>query len=148
MAIQDDTPGLEVVVCMDGTSLEEYDNDEEEEAKPGLQSGVMKYQAARTVTKYIESVSDQEFTIQLKLAPPFKMDYACLVADVRIDGKLVASPGIQKSHNIRYFSGSYVTKSFRRVVEGMNVDAPGKTGRALVTNFKFAKIETSKLCKL
>lgn len=32
MAIQDDIPGLEVAVCIDGKPLEEYDNDEEEQA--------------------------------------------------------------------------------------------------------------------
>ena len=144
MAIQDHTPGLEVVVCMDGKPLEEYDNDEEEEAKPGLQTGVMKYQAARTITKYIESVSDQEFIIQIDLAPPFKMDCACLWIEVRIDGRNVASPLIQKIGNLDRFSGDCVVTKFQRRVEGKLVEAPGNAGRELLKKFKFAKIETSK----
>jgi hypothetical protein len=144
MAIQDDTPGLEVVVCMDGKPLEEYDNDEEEEAKPGLQTGVMKYQAARTVTKYIESVSDQEFIIQCNLAPPFKMDCACLWIEVRIDGRKLASTLILKSYNLDNFSGDCVAKRFQTRVDGMLVEAPGNAGRQLLKKFKFTKIETSK----
>jgi hypothetical protein len=144
MAIQDNIPGLEVTVCIDGKPLEEYDNDEEEEAKPGLDPEVMKYQAARTVTKYIESVSDQEFIIQIKLAPPFKMDYACLSTSVQIDGRKVASPLIQKIDNLDRFSGDCVVTEFQRRVEGKLVEAPGNAGRELLKKFKFAKIETSK----
>ena len=144
MVIQDHTPGLEVVVCMDGKPLEEYENDEEEEAKPGLQTGVMKYQAARTITKYIESVSDQEFIIQIDLAPPFKMDCACLSIEVHIDGREVACPLILKSSNLDKFSGDCVTTKFQRRVEGMQVEAQGNAGRELLKKFKFAKIETSK----
>lgn len=148
MAIQDDTPGLEVVVCIDGKPLEEYDNDEEEEMKPGLDPEVMKYQAARTVTKYIESVSDQGFVIQINLGPPFKMDYACLSMDVHIDGNRVDSPLIVKSKRPQSFSGDYVTKTVKKRVEGMKVAAPGNTGRELLRKFKFAKIETSKFYHL
>jgi hypothetical protein len=148
MAIQDDIPGLEVVVCIDGKPLEEYDNNEEEQAKPGLPSEVFQYQAARTVTKYIESVSDQEFIIQINLAPPFKMDYACLKADIHIDGKWVSSPLIQKSKNLDFFSGDCVATKYQRRVKGMKVEAPGHEGRALLKSFKFAKIETSKFCNL
>lgn len=148
MAIQDHVPGLEVAVCINGKPLEEYDNDEEEEAKPGLQSEAFRYQAARTVTKYIESVSDQEFAIQLTIGPPFKMDYACLSIDVHIDGKKVDSPLMLKSKRLDFFLGDYVTTKFGKRVEGMKVAAPGNAGRALLKRFKFAKIETSKFCNL
>jgi hypothetical protein len=144
MAIQDHAPGLEVTVCVDGKPLEEYDNDEEEEMRQGLDPEVMKYQAARTVTKYIESVSDQEFIIQINLAPPFKMNYACLSTSVQIDGRKVASPLIQKIDNLDRFSGDCVVTKFQRRVEGKLVEAPGNAGRELLKKFKFAKIETSK----
>lgn len=143
MAIQDDVPGLEVAVCIDGKPLEEYDNDEEEQVKPGLPSEVSQYQAARTVTKYIESVSDQEFTIQLTLGPPFKMDYACLNTRIHIDGKKVDSPSIQKSRNLNSFSEDCVATKFQRKIKGMRVEAPGNAGRALLKRFKFAKIEAT-----
>jgi hypothetical protein len=144
MAIQDHAPGLEVTVCVDGKPLEEYDNDEEEEMRQGLDPEVMKYQAARTVTKYIESVSDQEFIIQINLAPPFKMDCVSLSTSVHIDGRKVASPLIMKSWNLDKFSGDYVKTKFQTRVEGMQVEAPGTAGRELLKKFKFAKIETSK----
>ncbi|PVH81477.1 hypothetical protein DL98DRAFT_169347 [Cadophora sp. DSE1049] len=64
MAIFDLYPGLEVNVTIDGVALPEYDDDEEEALKPGP---VGAYQASRTVTKYIESVSDKELAIEIKL---------------------------------------------------------------------------------
>jgi hypothetical protein len=148
MAIQDDIPGLEVAVCIDGKPLEEYDNDEEEQAKPGLPSEVFQYQAARTVTKYIESVSDQEFAIQLTLGPPFKMDYACLKARIHVDGREVDSLLIQKSRNLDFFSRDCVATKFQRKIKGIIVNAPGNAGRELLKRFKFAKIKTSKCCDL
>lgn len=128
-------------MCMGGKPLKEYDNDEEEEMKPGLDPEVMKYQAARTVTKYIESVSDQEFSIRLTLEPPFKMDCACLSIRIYIDGRNLITPLIQKS--ILKFSGDCVATKFQRSIEGMQVEAPGNAGRELLKKFKFAKIETS-----
>jgi hypothetical protein len=148
IAIQDDIPGLEVVVCINGKPLDEYDNDEKEAAKPGLPSEVFQYQAARTVTKYIESVSDQEFIIQINLAPPSKMDYACLKTIIHIGGKRVASPLIEKSMNLECFTGDCVATQYQRRVKGMKLEAPGREGRALLKSFKFAKIEISKFCNL
>jgi len=62
MAVLDGLPGLEVFVCIDGQPIQEYNDDEEEEV---AQTPVAEYQAAKTVSKFVESISDKEFSIQI-----------------------------------------------------------------------------------
>jgi hypothetical protein len=70
MAILDLVPGLEVTVCVDDHPLEEYNDDEEVEAQPGE---AFQHQASRTVSKYVESITDKEFEIRCNVTSAFNM---------------------------------------------------------------------------
>ncbi|KAG4430283.1 hypothetical protein IFR05_014230 [Cadophora sp. M221] len=129
MAILDRVPGLEVKVHINGQPAQEYDDDEDEQAVPGA---VGWYQAARTVRKYVESISDKEFLVQLSLDNSFKFDCPTLSCELSIDGKVVRSPVIYRKHQ----------ESFTLEIDGIKTSAgDGKT--ALLKPFKFSKIETS-----
>jgi hypothetical protein len=68
-------PGVQVTVECRGESLPEYDNDEEEPHSNSL-------------TKYIEAKSGAEFTIQLRLHPPYPVHSVCF--KLSLDGKCIA----------------------------------------------------------
>ncbi|KAH9207285.1 hypothetical protein DL95DRAFT_396184 [Leptodontidium sp. 2 PMI_412] len=129
MAILDRVPGLEVTVHVDGQQAQEYDDDEGE---PAVLGAVGWYQAARTVRKYVESISDKEFLVQLSLDRSFKFDCPTLSCELSIDGKIVRSPVIYRKHQ----------DSFTLDIDGIKTSA-GDGKRALLKPFKFSKIETS-----
>ncbi len=89
MAVLDGLPGLEVLVCMDGQPLEEYDDDEEEAI---ADTPIAEHQAAKTISKFVESVSEKEFSIRILLRSPFVMDYDSLKSPIYIDGKWCREP--------------------------------------------------------
>ncbi|KAF2004868.1 hypothetical protein P154DRAFT_518926 [Amniculicola lignicola CBS 123094] len=72
MAIIPDQPSLQVEVLVNGTPLQEYDDDEVE-ASP------------TSVTKYIEAKSGAEFAIRWTFTPPFPKNTVML--DIFLDGK-------------------------------------------------------------
>ena len=61
MAISPGLPGVEVIILINGMAVWEY-NDNEVDFKPDELS---QYQALKTISKYIESMTDDEFTIQV-----------------------------------------------------------------------------------
>ncbi|ATZ50290.1 hypothetical protein BCIN_05g06580 [Botrytis cinerea B05.10] len=83
MAVLDKLPGLEFYFEVNGERLEEYDDDEEVEIKPGP---VGKYQSSRTVAKYIEAVTGAAFGIKCHISSGFKMDSPNLFIKVYADG--------------------------------------------------------------
>jgi hypothetical protein len=136
-------PGLEVAVCIDGKPLDEYEDDENEEAAPDRVSA---WQAARTVTKYVPSESDKQFSILIKVKRNYFMDSPGLDFPIRIDGKWITTPCLT---NTRY------PRNHKTLVREFIEDVRGATGRtgtsgapgnaSILQRFKFAKIETSKL---
>jgi hypothetical protein len=62
MAIFPGLPGVEVTILINGMAVWEYDDDDEVDFKPDELS---QYQALKTISKYIESMTDEEFTIQV-----------------------------------------------------------------------------------
>jgi hypothetical protein len=145
MAILESLPGLEVTVCMDGQPLEEYDDNEEEEVG---ETPVAQYQAAKTVSKYIESASEKEFSINITLGTAFTMDFESLMAPIRMDGKFVAGPVMLKKRYLGSMRGSRILTPLSRTVHGVHSPAPGNDERILLRKFKFGKIDTSKLLLL
>jgi hypothetical protein len=144
MAILDSIPGLAVFVCVDGKPLEEYDDDDDDEGEVE-HTQVAEYQAARTVSKFVESVSDKEFSICANLETSFVMDCASLLFPINIDGKLCWEGVVAKSSMPLSIRGSRVVSKVTRIAQGVKVAAPGNEEREFLQKFKFAKIDTSKL---
>ncbi len=139
MAVLAEVPGLEVTIRIDGVDLQEYEDDEEQEVAGGP---IAEYQASRTITKYIESISDKEFAIQIKLLPGFPMTSATLETPIHIDGKLMITPVFQKISFPSSYRYDRVVQPITRSVTGISVLAPGNKDHDLLQKFKFAKIET------
>ena len=145
MAVLDDLPGLGVSICIDGQPVEEYNDDEEEEV---AETPIAEYQAAKTISKFVESISDKEFSIRIALESPFVMDYDSLLCPIHIDGKWRNEPVLQKVDHPISIQGSRVVSRITRTVAGVKDVAPGNLENEFVRNFKFAKIDISKLIPL
>ncbi|KUJ24191.1 uncharacterized protein LY89DRAFT_679393 [Mollisia scopiformis] len=133
MAILDAVPGLEVSVCVENTALEEYRDDEP----------VGVYQAARTVSKYVEAISNKAFTVKISLGKGFDFDCDCLSAEVYIDGKWAKCPLILKHRFNAHLRGNSVLKPITREAEGYSIAAPGNMGQEFIKPFKFCQIDTT-----
>jgi hypothetical protein len=88
MAVLDGLEGIEVSVCVHGQALHEYE-DNDLEAEPG---DVGAYQASKTVSKYLEAVTDKEFSIKIVVKDPYEMDCPTLGFQVKVDGMVVSHP--------------------------------------------------------
>ncbi|THZ08482.1 hypothetical protein D6C93_00503 [Aureobasidium pullulans] len=102
MAILDSLPGVGITVVVDGEDLHEYqDTDMEDEEN--------------TVTKYVEAVTDANFTIKIKGSQELEYKGDCLSLDVLVDGLRIQRPliGREATRN-----GGYT-----RLVEGLKVNA-------------------------
>jgi hypothetical protein len=130
--------GLTVFVCVDDKPLDEYDDDEEVEAKPG---DIGEYQAANTVTKYVESTSDKEFMIQINVDPIYCFDSPTLNAEISIDGKYMTTPIIDPTPS--QLKNKHLRRSDITATYGIQVPTAPGSSRAFLKKFKFAKIESS-----
>lgn len=132
MAVLQSLPGIEVFVCVKGEALEEYDDDE---AQADVESGeTNQYQASKTVSKYIESVTDQEFAIKLLVGNPYYFDCGSLGFSIRVDGRKVRSPLLRRDE---YSS----VNGWSQDVRGIRAEEGEKS---LIRPFKFAEIKKSK----
>ncbi|CZS95297.1 uncharacterized protein RCO7_05806 [Rhynchosporium graminicola] len=138
MAVLEDVPGLEVYIKIDKFALQEYDDDEEVQASI---SPVEQYKRTRTVTKYVESATDEEFTVDINLNPGFIMT-SDLATSIQIDGKVVRNPLIQKSARKAYLTGKEVHTRMTDVIDGAQTPVPGYDDQFLLQKFRFSKIET------
>ena len=130
MAIPDFLPGISVTVCVDDVPLVEYPDPNQ---NLNLIFAVDAYKAARTVTRYVEAVSNSEFTIDLAAQPPYVQDCANLGFRVCVDGALVGI--FLCSKNLYKRKGTWkdrICGDQRTTVEG-----------DLLRNFRFATINTS-----
>ncbi|PMD61670.1 uncharacterized protein K444DRAFT_628688 [Hyaloscypha bicolor E] len=142
MAILDSIPGLEVFVCVDDKPLAEYDDDDDGEGEVE-HTQVAEYQAARTVSKFVESVSDKEFSIRLNLETSFVMDCASLIFPINIDGKPCWEPVLAKSRFPQSVQGSRVLSRVTINAQGVRAVAPGIEEQEFLQKFKFSKIDTT-----
>lgn len=81
MAILNELPGIEVAICVDDQPLQEHEDEDDHEAAPGP---VGAYQASKTVFKYIEAVTDKEFSIKFAVKAGYQFD--CPTLGFRIMG--------------------------------------------------------------
>jgi hypothetical protein len=135
MAILDKAPGLDVCILVDGVPLQEYPDDEEETVE---ESDAAKYRASRTVTNYVESASNKEYGIRIKLGTQFRFDYPTLQVYVKVDGKVVRQPILHRSDYENM-------PSLKRIISGVPAGELNSEGRQLMKNFKFSEIELSTL---
>lgn len=135
MAIIDLIPGLKISIAVDGMTLPEYEDEVDDEGLRGPQHRAV-------ARRYVESSSDKEFAIQLRLHEPYRMDFDSLLFYVSIDGKPMAKPVISKSQYPLFFRGDVVRKTIKRTVEGATV--PGEEAdQYRLRKFRFSKIEMS-----
>jgi len=133
MAVLDGLPGIKVEVRINGEPLVEYDDDEE--YKP-QDEDIPEDRRAKTVSKYIESQTDQEFTINLTLERPYEYDCDGLEFHTYIDG-IRAQAVLLRRLEYKPHKGIHHT-----VIGFSSTDAVTliKTTRP----FKFSKLETSR----
>ncbi|APA09893.1 predicted protein [Sclerotinia sclerotiorum 1980 UF-70] len=88
MAISDLLPGIEITVCVDGIQLVEYDNNDIK-IKSGT-SDEKKALASKTISRYIEALTDKNFAVNVAMNEAHKSNYAndgsCLIVKITIDG--------------------------------------------------------------
>ena len=130
MAILEGLPGVEVIVCKNGETIEEYNADNDEVHY--LNQAAVDHKQYVTVAKYIESTADQEFTVYLRVKQHTDIDCAGLLFRVYADGELVRSALMLKKQVSQ--------KDWDTVVRGPE----SKCGDSIeVRPMKFARIETS-----
>jgi hypothetical protein len=128
MAVIPDLLGLEITVCVDGTPLTEYEDDEPRgQALSVTREGIP---AGKSISKYIESETDREFAIDLTISNPFKLDCPSLGFSLLIDGVRVAKTIFRGSHH-------GLDKPWSCFMDGIRV-GPARTLMPLM----FSKIET------
>lgn len=128
MAIIPQYPGLETSIISKGAPLAEYPapiHSENSEALPDL----------AVVSKYIESVTNQEFTLSVAIKGPFVMTSTAVLVEVWVDGRRLHGTILTRNRFLK--KGGQIGK----LIKGIDISV-GNQRKVRV--FKFAKIETSK----
>lgn len=128
MAVLDTLAGVEVTVCINGQPVQEYEDKDKETSKPF---------GPKTVIKYIEAISDAEFSFTITVS---NLPHVCedqrrnitndLIFKTKADGKYVASRICESTVQvpwIKHING----------VSGLN-----NSGRETISLFKFATVTT------
>jgi hypothetical protein len=126
MAVIDAVPGVEVSIWIDGQPVKEYEDADEEVDGP---------LAPNAVVKYIEAISDTEFTIKPTVRPAFwayRQTAYDLAFIVQVDGKRVAGTFWQAAHASHFVPWDFPLEGF------YSTDA---IGRPTLRPFKFAEVE-------
>ncbi|CZR63017.1 uncharacterized protein PAC_12914 [Phialocephala subalpina] len=131
MAVHPDLPGVEIVVCVDGVALEEFEDTEGDES---ISRQREEDDTTLTVSKYIKSVADQEFGIKYTLQDPFKMDCPILGVTVFLDGKKIIQMLAMKTDYQRMGRKSRLVDR----LEDVNED-----GEIMFRTIRFSKVETT-----
>jgi hypothetical protein len=113
MAILAEVPGLRVEVFVNGKALQEYDDDET--APP------------KTITKYIEAVTGQNFEIRYSFIKPFPTRHSVKVK-IELDGKVME--GV-------VFSKRKILVATDRTSKGAYSSVDGK---AFISKYRFSEI--------
>jgi len=132
MAVLTIVPGIEAKICINDEAITEYDDmDDVQLEHPDPQ--VAKYQEARTVSKYVECMTNASFSIKVSVGPPYKMDGSKLGFHITVDGRPVWKSTCGRPH-FKHHS------TWTDIVSGVK---EGKGAACTMKAFKFAKIETS-----
>lgn len=118
MAIIDDLPGVKIEVTVEGVAREEHTDPDVAEDE-------------RTITRYIEAATGQEFVVNIELLPDFEFKGTCVAFEVSIDGRQVDSPTLTKSSTFRTISSK-------------GVELAG----GMIRKYRFADLETGEFIRL
>ena len=133
MAVIDEVPGVEVSILIDGQPVEEYEDTDEKVNGP---------LASKTVVKYIEVISDTEFTISFAVLPAFweyiRTGYD-LCFEATVDGQRVGG-------HARDFAKTDTSCPWNSQMGGVYCE--DASGRATVKVFKFAAIQIGRFANL
>lgn len=131
MAIHEDVSGIEVAICRDGVVATEYEADPEESLH--VNPNVRFHEDRWTVAKYIESITNETFSIKFTVHPHYVSTSAKLGFEVLIDGVRVWEPLVDswKFERIPW------TSTLKGAISGV-----GNGGFGTLRRFKFSKIET------
>jgi hypothetical protein len=91
MAVLNTLLGLTAEVLVNGAVAHEYDDEDETNIQHD-DAAVREYQAARTVSKYIKSVTGEHFSLKFTIGPPLGhtgLIYTKLLFRIYIDGLFV-----------------------------------------------------------
>jgi hypothetical protein len=129
-------PGLAVVVMIrDKPALEHEDTDEIQVDHED--PDVAEFQAARTLSKYVEAITGENFSIMFEVTAPLghaDMVYTKLIFEVYVDGIEAGKAFCARP----FFKNGGVT--WKYMMEGVT---DGKGIKCTLKKFLFAKIETS-----
>lgn len=130
MAVLEVVPGLSVVTKVDGKTAMEYDDEDE------AGDNAAEHKAAVTVHKYIESISDKDYGVELAVDPVFDFDFPTLSCQLFIDGKIADRP-ILRASAIKVFNG-HVRE--RKIMDTYGAPDQGSDKSTTIKKFRFAKI--------
>lgn len=125
MAVIDAVPGVEVFVCVDAQPVKEYEDADE------VIDGPL---ASKTVVKYIEAISDTQFTIKVTVHPAFdehRRTRDDLLTIAKVDGRWVDGRFRDCAINKRF-------TPWNMLVEGM---VNNEHGRETSSAFTFTTVE-------
>lgn len=129
MAVIDAVPGVKVSICINGQPVEEYEDSGEEIDGP---------LASKTVVKYIEAISDAEFTINTTALPAFEKHRKTrddILVDTKIDGTWVRG-------RFQRYAKPNSSAPWSIPMEG--VSGVNGAGKSTISAFKFTAIEIGK----
>ena len=137
MAILFTLPGIEAEILINGKPVIEHADPEEFQSQHE-DPYVAEYQTSHTVCKYIQSETDQLFSVRFTVGAPYVkgkvMDHVRLGFHIFIDGAHVGDAWCSRLH----FKHKPIGTKWVHKVEGVT----STTGK-LIKHFKFASIETS-----
>ncbi|KAJ8066653.1 hypothetical protein OCU04_005700 [Sclerotinia nivalis] len=139
MAISDLLLGVETTVCVDGIPLPEYDNNDiKSEAGTSEEKKAL---ASKTVSKYIEALTDKNFAVNVAVNEAYKSNYAndssCLIVKITIDGITVRESSLTVFHT-HPWQWKLHARGLYSVENGVEGFKP----------FAFSKLALCKLCTL
>lgn len=142
MAVLSTLLGIEANILINGQPVHEYPDDDDIEVEHEDEL-VIKHQAARTVSRYIESEDDSNFAISLSVGPPIgfkqqgkkKMQYVKIGFHITVDGMPAANAWCARP----WFNKNPDKETWKETIKGV---VEGKGRACTLKRFRFANIET------
>lgn len=132
--------GVTAEILINGALAQEHEDIDEIQVKHASRV-VAEYQEKRTVSKYIQSQTGQEFTIKFTVGPPHvkgkNMDQTKLGFHVYVDGNFAGKVWCEKVFFKKNEAGTVWTEEMK----GIKV---GKGAKCAIRNFAFTAINPSK----
>jgi hypothetical protein len=133
IAVHDDIESIGVAVRMNGQDIREYETENDDSTHDV--AAVRDHEDRWTVTKYIESVTDANFSIKLLVHPEYHATSPKLGFNVWVDGVVVRELHVAEQH--------FKTSTWQYEIDG--AISMQRSGNSALHKFKFSKIETGKL---